>query len=103
MDHGGLPGDVPDLLSGIIALHWHRYCVACSSLLPLLFASFLAPIRARLGCVEKNPGSGDDGSATRANDRSSSAAGTERTSARYHSASTGNSAARAKSPGTLAL
>src|SRR5207237_10916216 len=70
MDHGGLLGDVPDLLPGSITLHWHRHCVACSSLLSLLFASFLAPIRVRLGCVEKNPGSGDDYSAASANDRS---------------------------------
>src|SRR4030095_15995697 len=71
MDHGGLPGDVPDLLSGIIALHRHGPCVACSGLLPLLFASFLAPIRVRLGCMGKNPGSGADASAAGANDRSS--------------------------------
>ena len=103
MDHGGLPGDVPDLLSGVIALHWDRHGVACSSLLPLLFASFLAPIRIRLGCVEKNPGSGDDYSAASANDRSSSAAGTGRTNARNHSAGTGNSAGRAESPSTLSL
>ena len=71
MDHDGLLGDVPDLLSGIIALRRHSHCVAYPSLLPLLFASFLAPIRVRLGCVGKNPGSGHDYSAASANDRSS--------------------------------
>src|SRR5947199_8226385 len=70
MDHGRLLGDVPDLLFGIIALHRHRHCVACSSILSLLFAYFLAPIRVRLGCVGKNPGSGHDYSAASANDRS---------------------------------
>src|SRR5205823_12203951 len=49
----------------------HRHCVACSSILSLLFAYFLAPIRVRLGCVGKNPGSGHDYSAASANDRSS--------------------------------
>ncbi len=71
MDHVGLSGDVPNLLSGIIALHRHRHCLACSSLLPLLFASFPAPIRVRLGCVENNPGSGDNYCAASANNRSS--------------------------------
>ena len=70
MDHGGLPGHLPDLLSGLVALYWHRHGVACSSFLPLLFASFLAPIWSGLGCVEQDPGAGDDYSSARANDRS---------------------------------
>jgi len=70
MDHGGLPGHLPDLLSGLVALYWHCHGVACSSFLSLLFASFLAPIRSGLGCLEQNPGSGDDYSAASANDRS---------------------------------
>ena len=73
MDHGGLPGHLPDLLSGLVALYWHCHGVACSSFLPLLFASFLAPIWGGLGCEEQDPGSGDDYSA-RANDRSGASA-----------------------------
>src|SRR5205807_4467810 len=79
MDHGGLPGHLPDLLSGLVALYWHCHCVACSSFLPLLFASFLASIRGGVGCVEQNPGSGDDYSTARASDRTGSVAGTSRT------------------------
>src|SRR5205823_9715801 len=51
LDHGGLPGHLPDLLSGLVALYWYRHGVACSSFLPLLFASFLAPILGGLGFV----------------------------------------------------
>ena len=80
-DHGGLPGDLPDLLPGSVALHWHRHCVACSSFLSLLFASFLAPIRSGLGCLEQNPGSTADYSAAGASDRS----GTGHTNATNHS------------------
>ena len=69
MDHGGLPGDVPDLLSGIVALHRHRHRLACSSFLPFVFAAIPPPIRVRLGCVGKSPGSGDNYSTAGANDR----------------------------------
>ena len=102
MDHGGLPGHLPDLLSGLVALYWHCHGVACSSFLPLLFASFLAPIWGGLGCVEQDPGSGDDYSA-RANDRSGASAGTSRTNGRNHSASVKSSAGRAEPARTLAL
>src|SRR5205814_7906796 len=60
MDHGGLPGHLPDLLSGLVALYWHCHGVACPSFLPLLFGSFLSSIWGGLGCVEQDPGSGVD-------------------------------------------
>ncbi len=93
---------LPDLLSGLVALYWHCHGVACSSFLPLLFASFLAPIWGGLGCVEQDPGSGDDYSA-RANDRSGASAGTSCTNARKHSASVRSSAGGAEPARTLAL
>src|SRR5205814_1023532 len=63
MDHGGLPGHLPDLLSGLVALYWYRHGVACSSFLRFLFASFVVPIWGVLGCVELDPCSGEDYSA----------------------------------------
>ena len=58
-----------NLLSSIVALHRHRHRAAGSRFLSLLFASFLAPIRAGMGCVGKNSGSGGDYCPASADDR----------------------------------
>ena len=76
MDHGGLPGDLRNLLPGVVTVHRHGHCLARSGLVPVIFAAVPATVRSRVGCVGENSGSSGDNSAAGPDRHAASAAAT---------------------------
>jgi hypothetical protein len=99
MDYGGLPGDLRDLLPGIVTVHRHGHCIAGSGFVSVIFAAVPAAVRSRVGCVGENSGSSGDACAAGPDRHAGSAA----SGSRDKSATVHNIAGIAESIGALAL